>query len=92
MRKREFLGWKTPKVKEFGPKIHQLTYAEVGVKAHKFGAALRACGCVPSPAETNLQKVKIPCRIAIFENTCPEWMMSALGAFSQSIAVTTGKC
>ena len=89
MRKRDFLGWKSPKVKEFGPTIHKLTYAEVGDQAHKFGAALRAVGCVPSPAKTNLKKVKSPCRIAIFENTCPEWMMSALGAFSQSIGVTT---
>jgi long-chain acyl-CoA synthetase len=89
MRKREFLGWKTPKVKEFGPAVLELTYAEVDEKAHKFGAALRANGCVPSPAETNLEKVKTPCRIAIFENTCPEWMISALGAFSQSIGVAT---
>jgi len=89
MRSREFIGWKKPKVKEFGPNVTELTYAEVGKKAFKFGAALRASGCQPSEQKTNLDKVKKPCRIAIFENTCPEWMMSALGAFSQSIGVVT---
>jgi len=89
MRKREFLGWKSPKVKKFGPGVQELTYAQVGEKAYKFGAALRANGCVPSDPKTKLKKVKKACRIAIFENTCPEWMMSALGAFSQSIGVAT---
>jgi long-chain acyl-CoA synthetase len=89
MRRRQFLGWKTPKVKEFGPEVYELTYAQVGEKVFKFGAALRANGCVPSDPTTNLQKVKKSCRIAIFENTSPEWMMSALGAFSQSIGVAT---
>lgn len=89
MRKRDFIGWKSPKVKEFGPTVFELTYKEVGEKADKFGAALRAAGCVPSDPTTNLEKVTKPCRIAIFENTCPEWMMSALGAFSQSVGVAT---
>lgn len=89
MRKRDFIGWKSPKVKEFGPDVTELTYKVVGEKAYKFGAALRAAGCVPSDTTTNLKKVTKPCRIAIFENTCPEWMMSALGAFSQSIGVAT---
>jgi long-chain acyl-CoA synthetase len=88
MKKRQFLGWKTPKVKEFGS-ITSYTYREVGDKAYKFGAALRASGCVPSDATTTLAKVKTPCRIAIFENTCPEWMIAALGAFSQSVGVAT---
>lgn len=89
MRQREFLGWKSPKVKRFGPNLTELTYKQIGEKAHKFGAALRANGCVPSDDTTDLNRVKKPCRMAIFENTCPEWMMSALGAFTQSIAVTT---
>jgi long-chain acyl-CoA synthetase len=89
MRRRDFIGWKSPKVKEFGPTVFELTYKEVGEKAYKFGAALRAAGCVPSDTTTTLEKVNKPCRIAIFENTCPEWMMSALGAFSQSIGVAT---
>jgi len=90
MRKRQFLGWKKPgKVKEFGPDLTEYTYSEVKDKAYKFGAALRASGCVASDATTTLDKVKKPCRIAIFENTCPEWMIGALGAFSQSIGVAT---
>jgi long-chain acyl-CoA synthetase len=86
---REFLGWKTPKIKEFGPDVHSITYEEAGVKARKFGAALRGSGCVAAPDTTTLDKVTTPCRIAIFENTCPEWMISCLGAFTQSVSVTT---
>lgn len=89
MRRRDFIGWKSPKVKEFGSTVHELTYKEAGEKAWKFGAALRAAGCVPSDPVTTLKKVTKPCRIAIFENTCPEWMMSCLGAQSQSIGVAT---
>lgn len=86
---REFLGWKTPKVKEFGPDLHTMTYQEAGAKAHKFGAALRASGCVAAPDTTNLDKVTTPCRMAIFENTCEEWIISCIGAFTQSVSVTT---
>ena len=89
MAQRKFLGWKTPKVKEFGPDVTWLTYSQVGEKAQKFGAALRAAGCVAAKDSTTLEKVKTPSRMAIFENTCPEWMISALGAFTQSITVTT---
>jgi long-chain acyl-CoA synthetase len=92
MRKRVFLGWKDDKkkVKEFGPDLIELKYGQVGEQAYKFGAALRGIGgCVPSDTTTSLDKVKKPCRIAIFENTCAEWMISALGAFSQSIGVAT---
>eukprot|EP00526_Cylindrotheca_closterium_P007010 CAMPEP_0113631170 /NCGR_PEP_ID=MMETSP0017_2-20120614/16198_1 /TAXON_ID=2856 /ORGANISM="Cylindrotheca closterium" /LENGTH=720 /DNA_ID=CAMNT_0000541669 /DNA_START=84 /DNA_END=2246 /DNA_ORIENTATION=- /assembly_acc=CAM_ASM_000147 len=89
MRQREFLGWKSPKVKEFSGKVKEWTFADVEKKAHCFGAALRANGCVPSEPTTNLDKVKKPCRMAIFENTCPEWMMSCVGAFSQSVGVVT---
>lgn len=89
MRKRKFIGWKSKKVKEFGPEITDLTYNQVGEQAYKFGAALAATGCVPSDAVATLEKVDKPCRIAIFENTCAEWMIAAVGAFSQSIGVAT---
>lgn len=89
MRKRNFIGWKSAKVKEFGPEITEFTYAEIGEKAFKFGAALAATGCVPSDPVATLEKVTKPCRIAIFENTCAEWMIAALGAFSQSLGVAT---
>eukprot|EP00538_Stauroneis_constricta_P006399 CAMPEP_0119557716 /NCGR_PEP_ID=MMETSP1352-20130426/9293_1 /TAXON_ID=265584 /ORGANISM="Stauroneis constricta, Strain CCMP1120" /LENGTH=721 /DNA_ID=CAMNT_0007604857 /DNA_START=65 /DNA_END=2230 /DNA_ORIENTATION=+ len=89
MAQRKFLGWKTPKVKEFGPDLAWITYKGMGETSHKFGAALRAAGCVAAKDTTTLDKVKEPSRIAIFENTCPEWMLAAMGAFSQSITVTT---
>jgi long-chain acyl-CoA synthetase len=88
MGNREFLGWKNPKVKHFGD-VTWWTFEEIGASSHKFGAALRKEGLVPAPETTTLDKMKTPCSLAIFENTCPEWMIAALGAFSQSIVVTT---
>lgn len=86
---RTFLGWKVPgKVKQFGDTTWR-TFAEMGVEAHKFGAALRATGVVPAPDKTDLDPVKTSCRIAIFENTCAEWMISAMGAFTQGVTVVT---
>lgn len=87
---REFLGWKVPgKVKHFGDDIHWLTFSEVGVQAHKFGAACRSAGLQPAPYTTTLDAVKSPCRMAIFENTCRDWLIAAIGSFTQSITVTT---
>jgi hypothetical protein len=87
---REFLGWKVPgKVKHFGETIQWLTFEEVGLRAHKFGAACRSAGLQPAPYTTTLDAVKSPCRVAIFENTCRDWMIAAIGCFTQSIAVTT---
>lgn len=61
-----------------------------GLANAQFGAALRMRGCVASePTNDPWTPVTTPCRIAIFENTCPEWMMSCLGAHSQSMAVVT---
>jgi long-subunit acyl-CoA synthetase (AMP-forming) len=89
MRKRQFLGMKSARVKEFAPEPIEYTYQQVGDMAHKFGAALRAHGMIACPTTTDLKQNTKPCRMAIFENTCAEWMISALGAFTQSIAVTT---
>jgi long-chain acyl-CoA synthetase len=88
MASRQFLGMKTPKIKHFGDTVH-LTFAEVGNKAHQFGAACRAAGIVPAPPVCSLQRVSSFCRIAIYENTCADWMIACIGAFSQSITVTT---
>jgi long-chain acyl-CoA synthetase len=87
---RTFLGWKVKdKVKEFGSDITWWTYAEMGVRAHKFGAALKEAGVVSAPDTTTLDQVTTPCRIAIFENTCAAWMIAAVGSFTQAITVTT---
>jgi len=85
---REFKGWYKPKVKHFGDTSWR-TFEQVGTESHKFGAALRARGLVAAPDTTTLDKIKTPCSIAIFENTCAEWMISAVGAFSQGMIVTT---
>jgi long-chain acyl-CoA synthetase len=85
---REFKGWKTPKVKEFGD-ITWMTYGDVSQKAHKFGASLRAAGMQASPSTTTLDACTTPCRLAIFENTCAEWMIAAIGATTQAISVVT---
>lgn len=85
---RNFLGQKSVKVKEFG-EVFWRSYAEVGVAANKFGAACKAQGMVAAPVKTDLSQLSTPCSIAIFENTCPEWMISAQGCFTQSLIVTT---
>lgn len=89
---REFLGYYKGnlKVKHYnGNKVNWRTYQQVNHEAHLFGAALCQVGCVAAPSTTNLQKIQIPCRIAIFENSCAEWMIACLGAFTQSISVVT---
>ena len=87
----QFLGQRTVKVKEFGPDIEWKTYREVGEDVMNFGAALRSSkvGIVPSPSSWTLDRITEPCSIAIFENTCAEWMIAAQGAFSQGVIVTT---
>jgi len=88
MGQREFLGQLSPKVKKFGDVTFR-TYDEVKDMSLKFGASLRAAGLVASEDVCTLDQITTSSSIAIFENTCPEWMISALGAFSQSISVTT---
>lgn len=85
---REYQGMHAPKVKKFG-EITWLTYRQVATKVYKFGAALRAAGVVPAPEKTTLKKFTTSCSVAIFEDTCPEWMIAAQGAFTQSMIVTT---
>mmetsp|Transcript_14576 Transcript_14576/g.32847 ORF Transcript_14576/g.32847 Transcript_14576/m.32847 type:complete len:730 (+) Transcript_14576:162-2351(+) len=88
-RQRKFLGMKSPKIKEFGPVPIEVTYKQADEMVHRFGAALRSKGIVASPTTTTLEKNTAPCRMAIFENTCPEWMIACLGAVTQSVAVVT---
>lgn len=85
---REFLGWKSPKVKHFG-EVKWKSYEEVGVLSRKFGAALRKQGLVAAADTATLDEIATPCTVAIFENTCSEWLIAAIGAFSQSLTVTT---
>lgn len=89
---RSFLGWVTPKIKQFATgkaAVQYLTFAETGEQVKQFGAALRGAGLKPAPLMTDLNAVKDPIRMAIFENTCAPWFVSALGAFSQSISIVT---
>ena len=89
MAEREFKGWKSTKIREFGD-VTWKTYEEIGTEAYKFGAALRGIGhMVPAPDTTTLDKCKTHSRFAIFENTCPNWMTACIGAFTQGITVTT---
>jgi long-chain acyl-CoA synthetase len=87
---REYQGVKTvkPLVKKFG-EVKWKTYQQVGEEVLKFGAALREAGLVPAPEKATLEAITTPCSLAIFENTCQEWMIAAQGAFTQSLVVTT---
>lgn len=86
---RELLEKISPKVKKFGPDIQWETFSDVREKALSFGAALRGAGLQPGPKKTSLEKFSGPYSLAIFEDTCAEWLLGALGAFTQSISVTT---
>jgi long-chain acyl-CoA synthetase len=89
---REYLGlYKgNPKIKHFnGNHVKWRTYSQVKREALQFGAALCAAGLHGAPSTTNLEEMTRPCRMAIFENSCPEWMIAAVGAFTQSITVCT---
>lgn len=59
------------------------------MQVQKFGAALKKAGLVSAPDKATLDAITTPCSLAIFENTCAEWMIAAQGAFSQSVVVTT---
>jgi len=85
---REFVGMRTPKIKEFGS-TSWLTYTEMRKTSGKFGAALRGAGLVETPAVATIEALTTPCTLAIYENTCPEWFMAAIGSFSQGISITT---
>jgi long-chain acyl-CoA synthetase len=90
MRSRDFLGWKVPgKVKEFSVTVRTVSFADVGISTRKFGAALRSVGMKAAPSTTDLNQCMEPSRMAIFENTCPEWIIAAIGAFTQSMTVVT---
>lgn len=86
---REYLGPLDAKVKKFGD-VRWKTYSQVGIAANSFGAALRGvAGLTAAPSVASMERLTTPCSLAIFENTCAEWMIAALGAFSQSMIVTT---
>lgn len=88
MAQREYLGQHSPTVKAFGPTSFR-TYDQVKDASFKFGASLRAAGLVSCPDKATLDQLTTSCTLAIFENTCPEWMIGAMGAYTQSISVTT---
>jgi len=69
--------------------VQWTTFEVVGIASHKFGAALRSVGLSSASEITTLDQIIDPCSLAIFENTCSEWLIAALGCFSQSISVTT---
>jgi hypothetical protein len=59
------------------------SYDQVKEESLKFGASLRSAGLMAAPKKSTLDKLTTPCTLSIFENTCPEWMTAALGAYSQ---------
>jgi len=87
---RNYKGWHSekPPVREFDG-VTWRTYEQVGKEIMQFGAALKKAGLVAAPEKASLDAITTPCSLAIFENTCAEWMIAAQGAFSQSVVVTT---
>lgn len=90
---RTFLGehkpeWSKFPLAKFG-ETKWLTYKEMGEKVNGFGAGLLQLGLKPAPAGVDLQTVNGPHSILIFEETCVDWAITCMGAFTQSIAVAT---
>jgi len=81
-------GFKFP-AKVFGETVWR-TYAELGAVAQAVGAGLRSLGSEPQPAGcTDVAKGLDHRGILIYDETSPDWMALAQGAFSQDIAVAT---
>ncbi|KAJ8609181.1 hypothetical protein CTAYLR_008406 [Chrysophaeum taylorii] len=82
-------GAKFP-LKKFG-ETTWMTYAELKVRALKFGAALvsEKFGMRPLPPGADLEVATGPHTLLLFEDTCAAWMTAALGASYYSIVVAT---
>jgi len=71
------------------------TYSQLRDEAAAFGRGLRALGMQPLSAECstacteNFEQIFGPHALLIFEDTCADWMIGAIGAMSQSMPVTT---
>ncbi|KAF4750975.1 Long-chain-fatty-acid--CoA ligase 3 [Perkinsus olseni] len=75
--------------KEFG-KTTWRTYRQVNRRVLAIGAGLRSLGNCPQPDHvTDVDSLIGPISLVIFEDTCAEWITAALGAWSQSMIVTT---
>jgi len=93
---RKFLGWHKGEkmrfpIKKFGATSWQ-SYAEVGERAANFGKGLKALGMESCPAgmtTDSYQESNGAHTMLIFEETCPQWMTSLMGAHTQSLVVAT---
>lgn len=90
---RKYLGEEKPEwskfpLKKFG-ETEWLSFRDMGKKVAHFGAGLLKLGLKPAPDGADLQVTTGPHAILIFEETSASWIISFLGAFSQSIAVVT---
>lgn len=90
---RKFLGTHQPEgarfpLMKFG-ETEWLTYQQLDEKVKGFGAGLVELGLQGIPTGADLQTLNGPHTVLIFEETCAQWAISAMGAFSQSICVAT---
>jgi hypothetical protein len=81
-------------LKVFGETRWQ-TYADVSLASRNFGAGLRTLGFEPMSLDTaksivsSFVPIEGPNALVIFEETCAEWTIACIGAFTQSITVAT---
>mmetsp|Transcript_23840 Transcript_23840/g.28795 ORF Transcript_23840/g.28795 Transcript_23840/m.28795 type:complete len:779 (-) Transcript_23840:454-2790(-) len=75
-------------LKKFG-ETEWLTYGQCKQKSLNFGAGLRKLGNLPIPEGADYEQLTGPHTLLIYEETCAQWLLSAHGAMSQSIAVAT---
>ena len=89
---RTFLGDYKPEgakfpLKKFG-ETTWITFQELHDRSMRFGAALvdKSVGMKPLPPGCDLEKIKGPHTVLLFEDTSAEWMICALGALGQGIS------
>ncbi|KAL3932512.1 MAG: hypothetical protein SGPRY_000672 [Prymnesium sp.] len=83
-------AWKTDEGYKFKAKVFGTTtwrtYSELSEMVTQFGAGLRHLGAQPQPSDVATNDHS---GVLIYDETSADWMVAALGAFSQDICVAT---
>merc|ERR1719316_1207134 len=90
---RKYLGEHKPEGAKFGVKkfgdTSWIKYDEMGNRVAAFGRGLTKLGMKAGPSGTSLETASGPHIMIIYEETCADWTIACLGAFTQGITVAT---
>eukprot|EP00933_Yihiella_yeosuensis_P060658 TRINITY_DN63404_c0_g1_i1.p1 TRINITY_DN63404_c0_g1~~TRINITY_DN63404_c0_g1_i1.p1 ORF type:complete len:749 (-),score=196.52 TRINITY_DN63404_c0_g1_i1:92-2338(-) len=89
---RPLLSWKKDEGFRFPAKVFGTTewrkYSELESMVKAFGSGLRGLGLSPQP-QGDFDKLTGKFKILMYEDTCADWQVCAMGAISQNIVVAT---